>query len=272
MADNKKLIAEAIGINRKNVYFKNIEIDPDLEVKNQIESVLVANPSYGHRRIAWSLKMNRKKILRVMHKYGIKPLRRRKKPFKKDDINQKPVEYINIMKVLCPLIPNIVWVTDFTYIKYRGRFIYVATVMDYVTRELLGIAISRFHNTDLVLEALMGSINKLKVTSKTNKIPKYVHSDQGSEYKSERYVKYVKSNRMVISMSDKGSPWQNGRKESFFGRFKEENGDLDRFETLPELIEYIYKQIYYYNNSRIHTSLKMSPIQFKQNFKEYCLN
>ncbi len=69
LADNKKLIATAIGINRKNVYFKNIEVDPDLEVKNQIEACQVDNPSYGHRRIAWDLKMNHKKILRVMHKH-----------------------------------------------------------------------------------------------------------------------------------------------------------------------------------------------------------
>lgn len=247
------------------MYFKNIEVDHDLEIKNHIESVIVDNPSYGHRRIAWELKMNHKKILRIMHKYGIKVLRRKVKHFKKGDVNQEAAHFINVMKVLCPLIPNIVWVTDFTYIKYRGRFIFVATVMDFVTREVLGVSISRFHDTDLVLKALIDAI------SKTNKTPKYVHSDQGSEYKSERYVKYVESKRITISMSDKASPWQNGRKESFFGRFKEENGDLNRFETLPELIEYIYKQIYYYNNKRIHTSLRMSPVQFKQKFKELCL-
>lgn len=248
------------------MYFKNIEIDPDLEVKNQIESVMVDNPSYGHRRIAWELKMNHKKILRIMHKYGIKPLRRKVKHFKKKDLKQEAVSYLNVMKYICPLIPNIIWVADFTYIKYRGRFVYVATVMDFVTREVLGISVSRFHDIDLVLKTLMDAV------SKTNAVPTYIHSDQGSEYKSERYVKYVESNEVVISMSDKASPWQNGRKESFFGRFKEENGDLNRFETLPELIEYIYKQIYYYNNKRIHTSLKMSPVQFKQKFKEYCLN
>lgn len=247
------------------MYFKNIEEDPDLEVKSQIEACQVDNPSYGHRRIAWELKMNHKKILRVMHKYGMKPLRRKTKHFKKNDINQRAVDYTNIMKILCPLIPNIIWIADFTYIKYRGRFIYVSTVMDFVTREVLGISISRFHDTDLVLKSLMDAV------SKTNQTAKYIHSDQGSEYKSERYVKYVESKQITISMSDKASPWQNGRKESFFGRFKEENGDLNRFETLPELIEYIYKQIYYYNNKRIHTSLRMSPIQFKQKFKEYCL-
>jgi len=192
------------------VYFKKLEVDPDLEVKDQIESVMVANPSYGHKRIALELKMNRKKILRIMHKYGIKPLRRKIKHFKKNDINQEPVNYINIMKILCPLIPHIIWVADFTYIKYRGRFIYVATVMDYVTREVLGVSISRFHDTDLVLKALIDAIGK------TNQTPGYIHSDKGSEYKSERYVKYVESKNITISMSDKASPWQNGRKESFF--------------------------------------------------------
>jgi len=65
-------------------------------------------------------------------------------------------------------------------------------------------------------------------------------------------------------MSDRGSPWQNGQMESYFGRFKEESGDLNRFESLPELVEYIYQQVYYYNNKRIHTTLKMAPVQFKQ--------
>ena len=149
------------------MYFKNIEIDTDLEVKNQIESVMVDNPSYGHRRIAWELKMNHKKILRIMHKYGIKPLRRKVKHFKKNDLKQEAVSHLNVMKFMCPLIPNIIWVADFTYIKYRGRFIYVATVMDFVTREVLGVSISRFHDTNLVLKALMDAV------SKTNAVPKY---------------------------------------------------------------------------------------------------
>jgi len=44
----------------------------------------------------------------------------------------------------------------------------------------------------------------------------------------------------IFSVSDKGSPWQNGSQESFFGWFKVEMGDLNRFETLGELVEAIY--------------------------------
>ncbi len=68
---------------------------------------------------------------------------------------------------------------------------------------------------------------------------------------------YLESLGTQISVSDKASPWQNGYQESFFGRFKEEAGDFNRFETVGELIEEIYGQINYYNFDRIHTALKM---------------
>ena len=74
LAEDKKLIAECVNINPKNIYYKTKRDKQDEEVKNQIEAVQVANPAYGHRRIGWDLKMNHKKILRIMHKYGIKPL------------------------------------------------------------------------------------------------------------------------------------------------------------------------------------------------------
>ena len=71
-------------------------------------------------------------------------------------------------------------------------------------------------------------------------------------------------------MSKKGSPWQNGCQESFYGNFKVDIGDVNRFKTLGELVIELYRSIYYYNNERIHTSLKMSPKKFaRQNEINY---
>ena len=67
-----------------------------------------------------------------------------------------------------------------------------------------------------------------------------------------------------ISVSDPGSPWQNPWSESFFSRVKSESGNLNRFESLGELIEYIFDYLNYYNTLRIHTKLKMPPLKFKQ--------
>ena len=221
--------------------------------------ILAKHPAYGHKRIAIDLKLNKKRILRLMKKFNIKPYRRRsKKPDKKEDKGKAAIENaVNIYKLLCPIAPNIVWVSDFTYIKYRGKFIYLATIMDMYTREIIGIAISRFHNTNLVMEAFMDALKRIKTH------PLYLHSDQGSEYTSDDYKMYVTEKKITLSFADKASPWQNGFQESFYQGFKLDLGDVNRFETLGELIEAIHQTMYYYNNERIHTSLRMSPVAYK---------
>jgi len=130
--------------------------------------------------------------------------------------------------------------------------------MDMYTREIIGIAISRFHNQNLVMEAFMDA------EKRTGTHPQYLHSDQGSEYTSDDYKTYVAG--IIISFADKASPWQNGFQESFYGKFKVDLGHMEQFETLGELIEAIYQTIYYYNNKRRHTVLKMSPVQFRLNY------
>lgn len=73
---------------------------------------------------------------------------------------------------------------------------------------------------------------------------------------------YLEQRAVQISVSDVASPWQNGYIESFYGRLKQELGNLDRFETLGEMIEAIYWHIHYYNQHRIHTALKMTPVAY----------
>lgn len=255
----KTKIAKELGISRQALYYQHKRPIIDEEIKRQIEAVLAEHKGYGHKRIAIELKLNKKRILRVMKKFGIKPYRRRgKKPNKKEDLGKAAErDSVNVYKLLCPVAPNIVWVSDFTYIKYQGRFIYMATIMDMYTREIIGIAISRFHNQNLVMEAFMDA------EKKTGTYPMYLHSDQGSEYTSDDYKTYVASKSITISFADKASPWQNGFQESFYGKFKVDLGYMEQFENLGALLEAIYQTLWYYNNKRIHTVLKMSPVQFR---------
>ena len=254
---NKTRLAKELGVSRSSLYYKRRRDEIDLELKRQIESVMVDRKDYGHKRIALHLKMGHNRIRRVMKKYGLKPYRRRTKRFiKKKDQGKPPTGIPNLIKPLLEnkliVKPNQVWCTDFTYIKFQGKFLYMATIIDLFTREIVGINISRFHNRFLVVGALEDAVVNYKM-------PDIVHSDQGSEYDSVDFVVFVKIIGSKISMSERGSPWQNGHQESFFGHFKLEAGDLNRFESLGELIEYIYQQVYYYNNKRIHSILKMIP-------------
>lgn len=258
----KTQVAKKLGISRGMLYYQHKRPLIDEEIKHQIEAVLTEHKSYGHKRIAPELKLNKKRILRVMKKFNIKPYRLHgKKPDKKEDKGKAAEkDAVNVYNLLCPTAPNIVWVSDFTYIKFKGQFIYVATIMDLYTREIIGVAISRFHNQNLVMEAFMDA------EKKTNTHPLYLHSDQGSEYTSEDYKTYVTSKQIIISFANKASPWQNGFQESFYGKFKVDLGHMEQFQTFGELIEAIYKTMHYYNNKRRHTALNMSPVQFKRNY------
>lgn len=253
---NKTKLAKELGVSRASLYYQRKREAIDLEVKSQIEGVMVDHPDYGHKRIAIHLKLNKKRILRVMKKYGLKPYRRRRAFVKKKDRGVQ-VKYANLLIGLKVVRFRQVWCTDFTYIKFQGKFIYLATIIDLFNREIVGFNISRFHNRWLVIGGLEDALGK-------NEPAEIVHSDQGSEYASAEFTQFVELVGSKVSMSEKASPWQNGHQESFFGHFKLEAGDLNRFEALGELIEYIYQQLYYYNYERIHSALKMPPVEYRK--------
>lgn len=194
-----------------------------------------------------------------MHKYGIKPPRRRRKGFytTRSVFNHS---YTNLIKELIPARLNHIWASDLTYIKYYGRFIYLATVKELFTRKILAARVGGQHNAELALATIKAAV----ANSGTN--PEIFHSDQGSEYMAGSCTGYLESLDTKVSVSDKGSPWQNPYLESFFDKFKLEVGDLERFEAKAELVEEIYNYVYYYNNHRIHTALKMPPQRFSENY------
>ena len=140
-------------------------------------------------------------------------------------------------------------------------FLYLATIIDIFTREIIGWNISVRHDTQLVLGAIKHAIKRTGVK------PIYLHSDQGSEYDAKAYEDYVREKGITISMSAKASPWENAFQESFYSQFKVDLGVVNRFNAVEELIEEIYQTIYYHNNSRMHTSLKTNPIAFKKAYE-----
>ena len=258
----KTEIAKSLGVSRSSLYYKPKKPDRDLETKNLILKVMAKHKSYGHKRIAIELAANKKKILRIMKKFNLKPYRRRIQRFiKPDGINKPKTSYDNLIKYFIVDKPNLVWAADFTYIRFQGKFLYLATIIDLFTREIIGFEVSRTHDRFLCLAALQMAF----VRTKTR--PTYHHCDQGSEYASDDYISKLNENKIIISMSEKGHPWENGFQESFYSQFKNDLGRPDRFETLGELIEAIYLQINYYNTSRIHTKLKTNPTKFREQYQ-----
>jgi putative transposase len=235
--------------------------EKDKMLVRQIITMHKSHPSYGYIRVAIELGVNKKRTQRVMAKYNVRPPRRIiKRLSTTKSVNQ--TSYKSLIKYMQINKPYEVLCSDLTYIRFKTKFVYLGTVEDIFTREIVAANISDKHNSDLALSIVNEALKKTR--SKT----KIFHTDQGSEFMAQKVTDFIESKEVRISVSDKGSPWQNGYKESFYSRLKAENGDLNRFETIGELSEEIYSYIKYYNTYRIHTKLKMSPIQFKQKVVE----
>jgi len=255
---NKTRLAAELKVSRSSLYYRPKMPSKDEALRREIEALMVKHPGYGSPRVAIALDINDKRAARVMQKFGLKPARRCKTPVKLDDLGRESLSHPCILSHLSPIAPDVVWASDFTFISYRGTFVYLCTVIDVFTGEVLGFNISRTHDARFVRLAIERAI------SKTGATPQWFHSDQGSEYASARVRDWLTSLGGIISMNPKGSPWCNGSQESFFGRFKVEFGDFERFDMYAELLEALYSQLHYFTYERIKTKLKMPPAEFRQ--------
>jgi putative transposase len=127
--------------------------------------------------------------------------------------------------------------------------------MSLKTREVVGWRVGTTHSSELTYSALLDALSK-------HSAPAILHSEQGSEYLSHRHQLLCERMEIRLSVSAKGSPWQNGFMERWFGNFKQELPSLKNLQDLAQLHEAIAMQIHYYNTKRIHTALKMSPAAY----------
>jgi len=253
------LLSNILSLSRSSGYKQqNKQEIKDQLLKENILECLSLNPSYGYRRIALALGEGKKRVRRVMRLFGIKPYKRKARWRKRRDERRPEATFTNLIKGRFPIVPNLIWVSDFTYLKYRDQYLYLATIMDQFTREIVGWYLSDRHTKDLVVEAFFDAFQN------TGLLPELVHSDQGSEYNCREYIQLMERLGVDVSMSKKASPWENGYQESFFNNFKTELGlEFERFDTIGEFIEAVHQTINYYNRDRIHTTLKMPPTKFR---------
>lgn len=213
------------------------------------------NPGYGTERIAIATGKSENKVRRIKQKFNLYPVQSKRRPKRKrSPISDAP--YPNLVNDLVVVAPRTVYASDFTYIRFGKGFVYLATVIDIYTREIVGWQLSTRHTSSLVKAALVDALTR------TDSSPQIIHSDQGSEYQSLDYTSFAKSCDIKISMSAKASPWQNGFQESYFCGFKEDLGNIAGIRDLGLLTEKVHHTVNYYNKKRIHTALKMAPAEF----------
>ena len=215
---------ELAGVSRAGLYREYAEHEPrqmETALRDAIQGIAVENRCYGYRRVAAELRqqgwvVNHKRVLRLMRQDNLLCLRKRRFVLTTDSCHPYGV-FPNLTKGLPLTAINQVWVSDITYIRLREQFIYLAVVLDAFSRKMLGWALEETLEASLAVAALDRALAE-------RVIPPGVihHSDQGVQYASHEYVEKLLAHGFRISMSRKGSPWENARAEAFMKTLKSE--------------------------------------------------
>lgn len=251
----KSARARLLGVARSTLYYAKKKTAEDWALKCRIEEVLREFPGYGFRRVALHLRLNKKKVQRVMRLFGIKAYRRRGRRYRRT--KRISVIYANLLLVAIPSYQHHIWATDFTEFNWRQQKVFVATIIDLFTREIVGVSIAQRKGLALTMAALQDALF-------SHPRPAIFHSDNGTEYRARAFVEVLETVGTAISRSKPSCPWENGYQESFYGKFKIELGDPSRFRSFGELVAEIYQAINVYNTKRIHSALRMPPRVFAQ--------
>jgi putative transposase len=154
--------------------------------------------------------------------------------------------------------PNEKWLADITYIPTHEGWLYLAGIQDTFSRRIVGWSMRERPEKALVCDAW-----KLAVGQRG--VPRLHHSDQGSQYTSDDYLRLLERDQVVISMSDVGRCYDNAMQESFWGTLKTECADRpfpSRAAARQAIFEYIEL---WYNRQRRHSALGyLSPAEFEQ--------
>ena len=220
--------------------------------------------TYGYRRVAIWLERrgvhhNPKTILRVMNKYSLLSVVRRRRYC---NYSQALHRYENLLnRDFHADRPNQKWVTDISYIKTGQGFLYLSVIRDLYDRSIVAYKTSTVQNINLVLNTIKSAKRKEKVTAELQ-----LHSDQGFQYTSQPYFNLTKRYHITPSMSRRGNPYDNALAENFFSILKTECIHRTEIKTFSEARRLIDDYIYFYNHQRIQLKTKLTPLELRSQF------
>ena len=173
------------------------------------EAYTASDGVYGSPRVFLDLReagerVGRKRVARLMREHRIRAIRGYK----------KPRHLVGVPSVIAPNRlqrqftvdqPDSAWVTDITYIRTWEGWLYLAVVMDLHSRKIVGWSMQPTLARGIVVDALLMAVWKRKPKERV-----IVHSDQGSQYGSDNWLRFCKAHKLDPSMSRRGNCWDSG--------------------------------------------------------------
>ena len=222
--------------------------------------------TYGAPRIQASLRAagqrhGRNRIGRLMREQGIcGRQRKRYRVVTTESNHNRPIAPNRLAQAPRANRPNQVWVADITYVSTAQGWVYVAAVLDYYSRHIVGWAVSPQINTALVMMAL-----NMALTHRQPPQGLIFHSDRGVQYASAEYRQALDNARLVGSMSRKANCYDNAAIEAFWSTLKLELIYRRQFQDAAQLRQVLFDYIeVFYNRQRLHSALGyQSPADFE---------
>lgn len=270
------MLCEIAGVSRSGYYrwVKASDVREKRETKDREDFSLILKAyhqrgySKGARGVYmcmlhWDppVRMNLKKIRRLMKKYGLECPIRKANPYRRMAKAMKTSHTADnvLNRQFRAYGPRKVLLTDITYIPYNGTFCYLSTILDAYTKQILSYVLSDSLEVDFVLETVEKLVKAHGIELSTETL---IHSDQGCHYTSISFIQLVKDKKLRQSMSRKGNCWDNAPQESFFGHMKDEI-DISGCTKYREVKEVIDDWLSYYNKERYQWQLaRLSPDEY----------
>jgi transposase InsO family protein len=256
------LLLEISGLARSTYYYyvkSRTEPDKHSEVKEQITNIYHENRGrYGYRRITMELRnrghiLNHKTVQRLMKALGLLcRVRMKKYRSYRGEVGKIAPDLLG--RDFEATAPNQKWVTDVTEFSLFGQKLYLSSMLDLFSRDIVSYTLS----DRPLLSMTMGMLHQAfaQVPDGVNLI---LHSDQGWQYQHKHYQDVLKSKGVRQSMSRKGNCLDNAVMENFFGLLKSELLYLQDFHSMKHLKTEVINYMDYYNNRRIKLKLKGLP-------------
>lgn len=268
-------MCKVLKVNKSGFYawLKEPESNRDKRDKEFIKLIrhywTESQETYGSPRIYKDFKeagipVGRKRIERLMKKIGLKGTVPTSKHTHSLGVTSNVAENLLNRDFSCTG-PNQKWVTDITYIKTLQGFAYLAVVIDLYSRKVVGWSVKNNMRVELVLDALVMAIWRRQPSNEV-----LIHTDQGSQFGSDLWIRFCKAHNLKRSMSRRGNCWDNSVVESFFKSLKKDRVKRVRtYKTIDEARSSIFDYIeFFYNTKRRHDYLGgISPNEFEKNLK-----
>lgn len=238
--------------------------EAEVALRDAIQKAALARRTYGYRRITAfvqraGMAVGEGVVRRILRSDNLLAIRKRK--FKTTTNSEHGFTvYPNLAQYVQIKAINQLWVADITYLRLGREFVYLAVVLDVFSRRVVGWSLGRSLQTTLPLAALNQAIQDRQPGAGL-----VHHSDRGTQYASNDYVKRLEEAGMVISMSRPARPWENAYCESFMSTLKREQVSCPSYAVLEDLQTQMTEFIdQFYNVQRLHSALAYcSPEEFE---------